>query len=84
MDCTEVLDQLAEYLDPDERAELCREIEAHLKLCHDCKFKVDTLRKTIEIYQEDSKRVVIPIRAAERLEEVMAREYQQKGGLQAD
>ena len=74
MDCTEVLDQLAECLDPDERAELCR----------DCKFKVDTLRKTIEIYQEDSKRVVIPIRAAERLEEAMAREYQQKGGLQAD
>ena len=53
VDCNEVLDQLAEYLDDDARAELCRAIEEHLSQCHGCKIEVDSVRKTIVLYQAD-------------------------------
>ena len=78
MDCSEVMDQLADYLDEDERAELCREIEAHLLRCRDCKLHVDTIKKVIVLYQEDAKRIELPFRTAQRLEEAMALEYRRR------
>ncbi len=74
MDCNEVMEQLADYLDEDARAELCRAIEEHLNTCRDCRFEVDTLRKTIILYQSDH-RVEMPVRAHALLEGALAREY---------
>ena len=54
MDCTEVKDKLADYLDEEALQELCRAIEEHLSHCRDCKVEVDTVRKTIVLYQSDS------------------------------
>ena len=84
MDCGEVMDQLAEYLDPDERAEICREIEAHLSRCRDCRLHVDTIKKTIVLYQADAKRIELPIRTAKSLEQAMALEYRKQGELGVD
>jgi NAD-dependent SIR2 family protein deacetylase len=68
------LEQLADYLDEDARAELCREIEQHLAHCHDCQVQVDTLKKTIVLYQQDHP-VELPARISQSLEAMMAREY---------
>jgi predicted anti-sigma-YlaC factor YlaD len=77
VDCSEVLQQLADYLDQDARDELCRLIEAHLSRCHDCQLQVDTIRKTIVLYQHD--RVVeMPVRVSQQLEAALAREYRQR------
>ena len=81
MDCQDVLDQLADYLDSDVREELSRAIEQHLTNCRDCRVEVDTLRKTILLYhQADRSRAVqIPIRLSRELSEALASEYSRSG-----
>src|SRR5437879_1355397 len=51
VECAELLDQLADFLDEDARADLCREIDEHLRRCPSCQVYVDTIRKTIVLYQ---------------------------------
>jgi len=76
-----MLQQLADYLDEDARAELCREIEAHLARCANCQVFVDTMKKTIVLYQVDdrSRRIEIPVRVNARLKAALAAEYQKPG-----
>jgi anti-sigma factor RsiW len=71
-----VLDQIADYLDEDARADLCRAIEAHLAQCHDCQIEVDTIKKTIVLYQSE-RRVEVPMHVTERLRMVLTRAYQE-------
>jgi len=79
VDCNEVLEQLADYLDEEAREELCHAIEQHLAHCHDCQIQVDTLKKTIVLYQNDH-RIEMPIRMSKTLATVLAREYVQGRG----
>ena len=74
MDCNEVLEQLADYLDDSARKELCQAIEAHLSRCRDCRIEVDTVRKTIVLYQMDQE-VPMPARVSAGLEAALAQEY---------
>ena len=74
MDCNEVLEQLADYLDDDAREDLCRAIEAHLSRCKDCRLEVDTVRKTIVLYQVD-REIQLPTSAFASLEAALAKEY---------
>ena len=83
MDCNEVLDQLAEYLDDDARAELCRAIEEHLSQCHGCKIEVDSVRKTIVLYQAD-REVPMPPSVNSRLQAALAKEFGSHGGPVAE
>ena len=77
MDCIEVLGQLADFLDEDAREELCRDIKAHLTQCRDCQLQVDTIKKTIVLYQAESgKTLELPVRLTQRLQESLAREYE--------
>ncbi len=78
MNCNEVLDKLADYLDEEAREELCRQIEEHLRHCHDCQIEVDTVHKTIMLYQSD-RSVEMPMKASTRLQAALTREYS-KGG----
>ena len=80
MDCSEVLEQLADYLDADARAEMCRAIEEHLKVCEGCRVEVDSVRKTIVLYQAD-REVHVPQPAAASLQSALAREYGVSGGV---
>ncbi len=50
--CQHLLENMSFYLDGEASAELCAEIERHLDDCTDCRVVVDTLRKTIALYQE--------------------------------
>ncbi len=76
MDCQDVLDQLADYLDDDARSELCRQIEEHLARCRNCQVEVDTVKKTIVLYQAGS-RVEVPVRVSAELQAALSREYGQ-------
>ena len=74
MDCTEVLEQLSDYLDLDVRAELRKAVDEHLHACQDCSFFVDTVRKTVVLYQADL-RIEVPMKATARLHAALAAEY---------
>ncbi len=49
--CKQLLSNLSDYLDGDLQPELCITIEEHLLNCENCRIVVNTLKKTIEIYQ---------------------------------
>lgn len=52
-DCHHLLGSLSEYVDGTLQQELCAEIERHMSGCENCRIVVNTLRKTIELYQEE-------------------------------
>ena len=81
--CSEVLEQLGQYLEEDAREELCRAIEEHLARCHDCHIYVDTVKKTIILYQSD-KDLEVPFTANSRLQTALAREYGGGGSGSSD
>lgn len=49
--CTHYLRHLSEYLDGALSEELCREIETHMAHCDNCRVVVNTLNKTVALYQ---------------------------------
>ncbi|MBN1284267.1 MAG: zf-HC2 domain-containing protein [Anaerolineae bacterium] len=53
-ECRRLLDGLSLYLDGEAEAALCAEIEAHMAECENCRIVVDTLRKTVLLYREES------------------------------
>lgn len=77
--CSDVMEQLADYLDADAREELCREIKSHLDRCHDCQVYVDTVKKTIVLYQSDHG-IRIPLALSQNLKAAMARAYRRGMG----
>ena len=77
IDCDEVLDNLRDYLDDQERAELCREIEEHLKHCHDCQVEVDSIKKTIVLYKMD-RETIIPLKTSKGLHDKLVAMYDDK------
>ena len=72
--CQEVLDQLADYLDADARAELVQEVDQHLGGCAHCQVEVDSIRRTISIYRCDEK-VVLPLQLCDKLQAALERAY---------
>jgi anti-sigma factor RsiW len=74
LSCQEVLDQLADYLDEDARAELVQQVDSHLHECSHCQVEVDTLRRTIMIYRCDEK-VVIPSPLSDKLQHALEQAY---------
>ncbi len=75
MECNELIEQLSEYLDPEARAQICREVEEHLSRCHDCSLYVDTVKKTIVIARSGSTPTP-PITLNDRLQAALVRAYQ--------
>ncbi len=49
--CHHLLGSLSEYLDGELEARLCAELESHLTDCENCRVVVDTLRRTVSLYQ---------------------------------
>jgi predicted anti-sigma-YlaC factor YlaD len=58
--CKQILGNLSEYIDGELQAELCAEIEEHLKDCDNCRVVVNTLRKTIELYEQTAMSSELP------------------------
>jgi predicted anti-sigma-YlaC factor YlaD len=78
-DCNSVLEQLSDYLDADAREELCQAIAEHMSRCQDCRVMVDTVKKTIVLYQNGSS-TEVPMRATAELSAALAREYEASRG----
>jgi predicted anti-sigma-YlaC factor YlaD len=68
------MEQLSDYLDEDARAELRKSVDEHLAACHDCSYYVDSVRKTVVLYQAE-RRIEVPMRATARLHAALAAEY---------
>jgi len=66
--CQTMLTFLSDFVDGDLDQDLCLQIETHLSECPDCAIVVDTLKKTIYLYQSNSKNTVqVPDDVRERL-----------------
>ncbi len=66
-ECKKLLGSLSDYVDGEAGSEICQEIERHISECHNCRVVVDTLRKTITLYQTTSSSVDMPAGVRERL-----------------
>ncbi len=65
--CRAMLGNLSEYVDGALEDELCAEIERHLEGCENCRIVVDSLRKTVYLYQRTSQSATMPEAVKERL-----------------
>jgi len=68
--CNAIQEQLSEYIDGELDGGLCAAIQAHLADCDDCRVLVDTLRKTILLYRQQSS-AAMPSEVQERLYQVL-------------
>jgi anti-sigma factor RsiW len=50
--CRKYLDSLSEYVDGELGEALCRELEAHMAECENCRVVVNTLSKTVILYRQ--------------------------------
>jgi predicted anti-sigma-YlaC factor YlaD len=66
-ECRQLLNSLSDYVDGDLQQELCDEIELHMKDCENCQIVVDTLSKTVSLYQTSSEAAVVPDDVRQRL-----------------
>ncbi len=65
--CRHLLGSLSEYIDGGLEETLCREIEEHMEGCENCRVVVDTLRRTVSLYQEDALETNAPDEVRQRL-----------------
>jgi len=65
--CKEIARNLNAYIDGELDDEFCGQIEDHIKNCSNCRIVVNTLKKTIEIYQSDGHETKIPPDVRKRL-----------------
>jgi predicted anti-sigma-YlaC factor YlaD len=66
-ECRQLLNSLSDYVDGDLQQELCDEIELHMKDCDNCQIVVDTLSKTVSLYQTSTDPAVVPDEVRRRL-----------------
>ncbi len=71
VNCKALLGSLCDYLDGTLGSELCQEIDKHLAECPNCRVVVDTLHKTISLYQHSTEETEIPGEVRERLFRVL-------------
>lgn len=72
MRCTDIIKELADYLDEALDANLRASIEEHLCKCKDCRIVVDTTKQTIDIFC-NSEPAPLPPTTRERLHEALAK-----------
>ncbi len=58
--CREILERLSEYIDEDLDPGICDEIEKHMDGCSPCIAFLNTLKKTVRLYNTAGKEVTIP------------------------
>jgi predicted anti-sigma-YlaC factor YlaD len=58
--CRHLLYSLSDYVDGVAEQEICAEIERHLSGCDNCRIVVDSLRKTIYLYQVTNASPALP------------------------
>ena len=66
-DCEDILMNLSAYIDGELDPALCSAIEAHVGTCTRCQVVVNTLKKTIHLYQVDGQETKLPEETRRRL-----------------
>ena len=66
MDCKKILQELNLYIDGELEEDLCQQLQAHLRDCDRCRIVLDTTRKTIEIYRDQTP-MDLPVDVRDRL-----------------
>ena len=69
-ECQHLLDHLSDYVDGELSQTVCEQIERHLAGCPNCRVVVDTLCKTVMLYQSHGSDP-IPANVEERLYKVL-------------
>ena len=65
--CSHYLHEISDYIDGELDPRLCQELEEHMAGCENCTVVVNTLKRTIELYQEDEANPELPEEARKRL-----------------
>lgn len=65
--CHDLLGSLSDYIDGAAGEQICSEIERHLAECENCRVVVDSLRKTVYLYQVIDETVNMPSAVRQRL-----------------
>lgn len=65
--CQHLLDSLSDYVDGELQTNLCAQLERHLENCTNCKIVVDSLRKTVYLYQVTAGEPDVPEEVRQRL-----------------
>jgi len=65
--CRYFLDSLSDYIDGSLGEAFCAEIEQHMGGCENCRVVVDTLRKTVYLYQVTAESPQMPQDVRQRL-----------------
>lgn len=65
--CHDLIETLSDYVDGSLNPVLCEELERHLRECPNCRIVVNTLKKTIELYQKETQEETLPHDVRERL-----------------
>ena len=65
--CKSLLSSLGDYVDGSLSDDLCAELERHMKDCDRCQVVVNTMKKTIELYQETAEENKLPPDVRQRL-----------------
>ena len=58
--CCEFLTYLNDYVDGTLNDEICKVLEDHICECKNCEIVVNTLKKTVELYQHNEEKVQLP------------------------
>ncbi len=66
-DCHQLLASLSDFVDGTLPPALCTELEKHLQGCENCRIVVNTMRKTIELYQVTTEEDKVPVAVRKRL-----------------
>lgn len=65
--CRDYLKQISDYVDGELPPDICASLEAHLHDCENCRVVVNTLRKTIDLYQVTAEDDALPEKVRSRL-----------------
>ncbi|VAX17882.1 hypothetical protein MNBD_NITROSPINAE01-1067 [hydrothermal vent metagenome] len=74
MECREIFDRLSEYIDRELDPSLCDEIENHIKDCEPCVAFINTLKKTVELFNKELPSNDIPKPVSANLHEFLKKE----------
>ena len=56
MKCMDILEKISDYLDKELDPAICKEIENHVKDCEPCIAFVNTMKKTVELFNAEGRR----------------------------
>lgn len=71
LSCREILEKLSEYIDEEIDPAVCDEIEAHMAGCSPCIAFLNTLKKTVKLYNTAGEEVKVPEEASQKLHDFL-------------